>query len=307
MVKRHAKDGCRHVSDPESAASRRGGSFKPDQRFFEETTVALANILVHLDSRPRTAARLDLSLRIAERCGARLTGMFAEKAEAHVVGLVAAWPSERYVAAREKAEAAFTASTAVLKDRAAFIDVNRGSDHEIIRRATEIARAFDLVVLGQAQDDVPVPARLPDEVIAESGRPVLVVPYVGTYTDVGARPLFAWHSERGAARAAFDALPLIKSGCQALIAEVGHQGDRRYEFADLLVANLARHNVKARYQHVVVDDISVSDALLSAISDHSADLMAIGAFDAGWRFLFGHGSGTPQILAHMTAPVLFSH
>jgi hypothetical protein len=65
--------------------------------------------------------------------------------------------------------------------------------------------------------------------------------------------------------------------------------------------------VKARYQHVVVDDISVSDALLSAISDHSADLMAIGAFDAGWRFLFGHGSGTPQILVHMTAPVLFSH
>jgi nucleotide-binding universal stress UspA family protein len=307
MVKRHAKDGGRHVPDPESAASRRGASFKPDQRFFEETTMALANILVHLDSRPRTAARLGLSLRIAERCGARLTGMFAERAEAHVVGTVATWPSERYVAARDKAQAAFAAATAPLEDRAAFIDVNRGSDHEIVRRATEIARAFDLVVLGQAQDDVPVPAKLPDEVIAESGRPVLVVPYVGTYADVGARPLFAWHGERGAARAAFDALPLVTNGCEALIVEVGHKGDQRYEFSDLLVANLARHKVDARYQHVVVEDISVSDALLSAISDHSADLMAIGAFDAGWRFLFGHGSGTPQILAHMTAPVLFSH
>ena len=267
--------------------------------------MALANILVHLDSRPRTAARLSLSLRIAERCGARLTGMFAERA--HVVGTVATWPSESYVAARDKAQAAFAAATAPLKDRAAFIDVNRGSDHEIVRRATEIARAFDLVVLGQAQDDVPVPAKLPDEVIAESGRPVLVVPYVGTYADVGARPLFAWHSERGAARAAFDALPLLVGGCKAVIVEVGHKGGQRYEFSDLLVANLARHKVDARYQHVVVEDISVSDALLSAISDHSADLMAIGAFDAGWRFLFGHGSGTPQILAHMTAPVLFSH
>jgi nucleotide-binding universal stress UspA family protein len=133
------------------------------------------------------------------------------------------------------------------------------------------------------------------------------VPYVGTYADVGARPLFAWHGERGAARAAFDALPLVTNGCEALIVEVGHKGDQRYEFSDLLVANLARHKVDARYHHVVVEDISVSDALLSAISDHSADLMAIGAFDAGWRFLFGHGSGTPQILAHMTAPVLFSH
>ena len=171
--------------------------------------MALANILVHLDSRPRTAARVGLSLRIAERCGARLTGMFAERADAHVVGTVATWPSAHYVAARDKAQAAFAAATAPLKDRAAFIDVNRGSDHEIIRRATEIARTFDLVVLGQAQDDVPVPAKLPDEVIAESGRPVLVVPYVGTYADVGARPLFAWHGERGAARAAFDALPLL--------------------------------------------------------------------------------------------------
>ena len=171
--------------------------------------MALANILVHLDSRPRTAARVGLSLRIAERCGARLTGMFAEKADAHLVGTVATWPSAHYVAARDKAQAAFAAATAPLKDRAAFIDVNRGSDHEIIRRATEIARTFDLVVLGQAQDDVPVPAKLPDEVIAESGRPVLVVPYVGTYADVGARPLFAWHGERGAARAAFDALPLL--------------------------------------------------------------------------------------------------
>jgi nucleotide-binding universal stress UspA family protein len=269
--------------------------------------MALANILVHLDSGPRTAARLALCLRIAERNGARLTGMFAEKAEARMVGIVATWPNERYVAARDKARATFAAATAPLKDRADFIDVNRGSEHEIIRRATEIARTFDLVVLGQAQDDVPVPAKLPDEVIAESGRPVLIVPYVGSYVDVGARPLFAWHSERGAARAAFDALSLLTSGCEALIVEVGHKGDQRYEFSDLLVANLARHKVNARYQHAVVDDISVTDALLSAISDHSADLMAIGAFDAGWRFLFGHGSGTPQILAHMTAPVLFSH
>ena len=136
-----------------------------------------------------------------------------------------------------------------------------------------------------------MPAKLPDEVIAESGRPVLVVPYVGTYADVGATPLLAWHGERGAARAAFDALPLLTNGCQALIVEVGHKGDQRYEFSDLLVANLARHKVNARYQHAVVDDISVSDALLSAISDHSADLMAIGAFDAGWRFLFGQAPG----------------
>ena len=269
--------------------------------------MALMNILVHLDSTPRTAARLALSLGIAERAGARLTGLFAEKAEAYQVGTVATWPSRHYTASMEAARSAFAAATAALKDRAAFIDLNRGSDHEIIHRLTAIARTFDLVVLGQTQDDVPVPGKLPDQVITESGRPVLVVPYVGSYPDVGKRPLFAWHSSRGAARAVSDALPLLTSGCDALIVEVGRKNEPRDDFSDLLIANLAQHKVKARYQHFVVDEISVSDTLLSAISDHSADLMATGAFDSGVHSLFGHGTGTRQILAHMTAPILFSH
>jgi nucleotide-binding universal stress UspA family protein len=65
--------------------------------------------------------------------------------------------------------------------------------------------------------------------------------------------------------------------------------------------------VNARYQHSIVEEITVADTLLSAISDHSADLMAIGAFDSGDHAWFGHGAGTRAILAHMTAPVLFSH
>jgi nucleotide-binding universal stress UspA family protein len=135
----------------------------------------------------------------------------------------------------------------------------------------------------------------------------LVVPYAGTFADVGRRPLFAWHSSRGAARALSDALPLLSGGCDALVVEVGSKDHPRDEFSDLLISNLDHHKVRARYQHSVVEEISVTDALLSAISDHSADLMAIGAFDSGVHALFGHGAGTRNVLAHMTAPVLFSH
>jgi nucleotide-binding universal stress UspA family protein len=267
----------------------------------------LANILVHVDSKPRTAARVALSLGIAQRTGARLTGVFAEIARARLVGTVATWPSAHYTAAMEQAKAAFAAMTAAVKDRADFIDLNRGSDHEIIARLIAIARSFDLIVLGQTQDDVPVPARLPDEVIAESGRPVLVVPYVGDYPDVGARPLIAWHGSRGAARATSDVRQLLHGDCEALVVEVGAKSHPRYEFSDLLLANLKDHEIKARYLYTVVDEISVADALLSAIADHAADLMAIGAFDSGDRPLFGRGAGTRDILAHMTAPVMFSH
>jgi nucleotide-binding universal stress UspA family protein len=264
----------------------------------------LANILVHVDSKTRTAARLALARRISERTGAKVTGLFAEKAEAHRVGTVATWPSASYAAALEAGRETFSAA---FGDPSAFLDVNRGADNEINSRFVEMARSFDLVILGQTQDDVPTPAKLPEHVIVDSGRPVLVVPYVGAFPDVGQRPLFAWRASRGAARAVNDSIPLLANGADALIVEVARKNESRDETADLLVANLARHKVLARYQHFVVDEVSVMDTLLSAMADHAADLLAIGAFDAGTNALFGHGSGTRHILAHMTAPVLFSH
>jgi nucleotide-binding universal stress UspA family protein len=216
--------------------------------------------------------------------------------------------SERWRPGRARtAREAFEAAVAPLGERTAFIDLNRGSEHEILHRFVEVARLFDLVVLGQTQEGVAVPGKLPEQTIVESGRPVLVVPYVGAYADVGHRPLFAWRSSRGAARAVSDALPLLAKGCEALIVEVARKNEERDEFADLLVANLKTHGVAARYQHFVVDEIAVMDTLLSAASDHAADLLAIGAFDQGTHALFGHGAGTRHILAHMTAPVLFSH
>ena len=269
--------------------------------------MTLKNILVHIDSTPRSAVRIGLAARIAQANGGRLTGLFGERADAHHVGTVATWPSAHYSAALEAARGVFNGAAAPLKDQAAFLDVNRGSEAEISHRFSSIARAFDLVVLGQTQDHAPRPAKLPDHVIVESGRPVLVVPYVGQYATIGKRPLFAWHSSRGAARAVFDALPLLVEDCDGLIVEVGRKNELRDEFADLLVANLATHKVRTRYQHFVVDEVNVMDTLLSAVSDHAADLMSIGAFDSGTQALFGHGAGTRHILAHMTTPVLFSH
>ena len=269
--------------------------------------MTLANILVHVDSKPRTAARLMLAVVIAERVGARLTGVFAEKAEAHHVGTVATWPNPNYTAAKEQALDAFQRATTAIGDRAGFFDLNRGSDAEVSRRLVDMARTFDLVILGQTHEGEPVPVRLPELTIHESGRPVLVVPYVGSYLRVGQRPLFAWNNSRGAARAVFDVLPLLAKGCDALVVEVARKSEQRDEFAERLVANLANHSVTARYQHFIVDEISVVDTLLSAVSDHAADILAIGAFDQGTQSLLGHGAGTRHILAHMTAPVLFSH
>ncbi len=269
--------------------------------------MAFANILVHLDSSPRTAVRLALAVGLAQRNGGRLTGLFAETAPAHRVGVVATWPSEDHLAAVAAARAVFEAATAELGDRTAFIDVNRGGEAEILARAGDIARAFDLVILGQTETSVRVPADLPEQIIMESGRPVLMVPYAGTYETVGTRPLFAWHRSRGAARALADSLPLVAPGAEALVVEAGRPGEPVDEFADLVVSHLAAHGIDARFQAVVVEEVKLMDMMLNQAADHSADLLAIGAFDStGFAFL-GRGSGTRYILRHMTLPVLFSH
>ena len=269
--------------------------------------MALANILVHVDSKPRASARLALAAAIAEAHGARLTGLFAERAEAHRIGTVASWPSQHYTEALGLGRAAFAQVAGSLKAPSDFIDLNRGSETEISRRFVDIARTFDLVVMGQSEEHGALPPKTPEHVIVECGRPVLVIPYVGAYPAIGARPLFAWRSSRGAARAVGDSLPLIAPQADGLVVEVSRKPNEQDEFANLLVANLAAHKVNARYQHFVVDEIDVMDTLLSAASDHAADLIVIGAFDAGTQALFGHGAGTRYMLAHMTAPVLFAH
>lgn len=269
--------------------------------------MSLANILVHLDSTPRCAVRLRVAVAIAARCGARLVGLFAETASAQRVGLVAAWPSADYVQHMEAARDAFAQAAASLGDKARFLDLNRGGENEVLARATDVARAFDLVVMGQTDSHSRTPADLPEQIIVESGRPVLMIPSAGDYPHVGLRPLFAWRRARSSARALFDALPLLEPGAQATVVQVDKHGDSHNEFNDLIVENLRAHGVDAQFRHVVTEDVKVMDTLLNEAADHSSDLLIAGAFDhAGFPSL-GRGSGTRYLLKHMTQPMLFSH
>lgn len=63
-----------------------------------------------------------------------------------------------------------------------------------MHQLTEAARHYDLTILGQGEEVAPkiVPRELIEQLVVESGRPVLVVPYAGHFGDVGARPLVAW-------------------------------------------------------------------------------------------------------------------
>lgn len=84
------------------------------------------------------------------------------------------------------------------------------------------ARYADLIVAGQTNPDWDFSPVLdfPERLAIESGRPVLVVPYAGRYLEIGRNAVVAWKPTREAARAVFDALPLLESAQNLQVLEV---------------------------------------------------------------------------------------
>lgn len=273
--------------------------------------MTLRSLLVHLTASSRCEPRLKLAADIARRNGARLTGLFAQIAAPHQVGLASEWPSRAYSEAGEIARALFAAATEGVDAR--FQDLNRGAEEDMVPQFVDFSRHFDVIVLGQRQpDNSLMPPDLNEQIIVQTGRPVLVTPYGGGFAGVGARPIFAWTDSRCCARAFGDATELLAPGAAALIVNLAKPGDEKamaYRKQSLALAadHLAAHGVTAQAEQIVLSDIGLMDALLNRAADHGADLLVMGAF-GGFRYpLFARGSGSRYLLKHMTLPVLFSH
>jgi nucleotide-binding universal stress UspA family protein len=268
----------------------------------------LKNLIVHLDQGARTAVRLDMAASLARRHQARLVGLFGQRARPQQVGIVAAWPPEDYAQAAAASKAQFQAATADLS-AAEWQDLNRGGDAALLEGITDHARHADLIVLGQQdeRDTGHVPFELPEEVAVNSGRPALVVPYVGHFTPVFKRPLIAWNDSREAAHALNDALPLIEGCDQAIVLSLDTRHAQAEASCRAVARHLACHGIATSTEVLVVDDVGIMDMLLNRVADNGADLLVMGAH-APIAFPFvSRGTGTRHILRSMTVPVLMAN
>ena len=270
--------------------------------------MSLKNLMVHLDQGERTAARLELAVSLARQHQARRVGVFGQRGLPQVIRIVASWPSQEYAEARDASQAAFETAAAGLR-QAEWHDINRGRDSEVTRKVITLARHADLVVLGQHDDRAT--AHLPDElvmdVILESGRPVLVLPYAGNFTEVGKHPLIAWNDAREATRALNDALPLIEGCDEAMVLSFAAQREAGEASCVEVTRQLADHGITAKAEVLLVEDFGIMDMLLNRVTDRGADLLVMGAHGhIGYPFI-SRGAGTRYILRHMTVPVLMSN
>jgi nucleotide-binding universal stress UspA family protein len=174
------------------------------------------------------------------------------------------------------------------------------------------ARLADLVILGQADPEHPPRSggrHIAEDVLLRSGRPVLVIPYIGRFETVATRVLIGWNGSREAARAIHDTLPLIANARFVTILTVRHKDSAsgpEHAMADKLAAHLARHGINATIAAPVVN-ISTSDALLSYSGDISADLLVVDGFGHSRVREAVFGGLTREILRHMPIPMLISH
>ncbi len=168
----------------------------------------IRDILVHLDGGDRDSLQFSVAAALALRFGARLTGLFA-RSERDWAATVAQRSSEAFEAAAAASEAQFTAATRDLGRPCRWWRLAHGEPAHVLIQTMAAARFHDLLVIGQHRPDKNAPADLLEQVILQSGRPVLILPAVGHYPSVGTNILLAWNGGREAARALHDALPLI--------------------------------------------------------------------------------------------------
>jgi nucleotide-binding universal stress UspA family protein len=177
----------------------------------------------------------------------------------------------------------------------------------------ELAKSVDLTIMGQRPPNSHADgaARFrPDDVVIASGRPVLVVPYAGTFDSVGKRILIAWDGTREANRALNDSLLLLADAEAVTVIFVGtseRELEQHRPALERIVAHLQRHGINATREETLRGTLAISDILLSRAADLVADLIVTGGYHHSQLREALIGGVSRDLLQHMTVPVLMSH
>lgn len=172
-----------------------------------------------------------------------------------------------------------------------------------------LARTYDLVVLKQSESDEDVTSQtLIEAALFNSGRPVLIVPYIQKDGFSIKRVLVCWDGSRAAARAVADSLPLIAraNNVQVLTVVTGKFDENDVSGADI-AEHLARYKLRTELARLPAADIDVASAILSHATDVNADLIVMGGFAHSRLRELVLGGATRSILQSMTVPTLMSH
>ena len=253
----------------------------------------------------------------------------AETFDTHVAGVAFAYIPEfpgyvmleqipRDMMAQMVAESEKAARAAIERFDAAARRSLVSAEHRLLRALgaitpeilSRLARRFDLSVLMQSEPGGVNNDDMIETSLFQSGRPVIVVPYIqkdGLKLD---HVVCCWDGSRAAARAFNDALPLLAKATQVdllIVLNEKTSGDEKEIRGVEIAKHLARHDVKVQIEIIPAADIDVTNTILSYVADISGTLIVMGGYGHAKLREVILGGVTRDMLKSMTVPVFMSH
>ena len=275
------------------------------------------DILVCIDRSPAAAARLDAALQLAATFDAHLTAL-ALVAEPFIPAVVGAYVPDAILDqqrrdAERDAEALLerAVETATRAGRSLEPRRETGTLDRLPALLARQSRHVDITLVGQPDPGQPQSL---DDLLLEaafmySGRPALVVPYVGARAIPPQRVLVAWDGSAEATRAVHDALPLLMRAVSVTVLIVGAE-DLSNNVGEApgadLGAHLARHRIQVDVSTVPRGSLRIGQVILAQAGELATDLIVMGAYGHSRLRQSLFGGVTREVLARMPVPVLLS-
>lgn len=260
------------------------------------------DILLYLDDSPACETRIDVALALAREHAAVLTG-------------ISILTHDYYQPRQQRAEEYLADAGAHFRQKAAAAGVAavwREVDSPVVGVGVREllnwnSHCSDLVIVGQEARGEGGASAVVERLVLGAGRPVMIIPAVGTYPTVGRRVLVAWKNGREAARAVSDAMPILRRADKVELLAVTSAEPAGEDPWGGLREHLGRHGVNADAEQLPAISTSLADILLNRACDGGFDLLVMGAFAMSAQGAAQLGPAAAQILREMTLPTLLSH
>lgn len=281
--------------------------------------MGIRSVLVHLDNGRNARARVAAAAALALEYEAHLIGLAPVgwvAAPADIAGAygLAAYQTAAMQELKQQAQACASAFRTQVEQMGVLsfeerVQAGYGADSMVLA-----ARYCDLTVVTQADPNEPFSLQsqgIAQDVLMQSGRPLLVLPCHGEITVARVRrALLGWNGSREAARALHDALPLLKRAANVEVAVFTGPGDLASDHGDIPGADiglwLARHGVRVNVRHVATG-ATAGEALLLHAGDIGADLIVAGGYGHSRFREAVLGGVTRTLLRGSPVPALLSH
>jgi nucleotide-binding universal stress UspA family protein len=275
----------------------------------------IKDLVVNLAVKGKRDVAADYALSVATTLEAHATGIAFAYEPTPPPTVLGSMPLDFLAAQREESEKIAKAATARFDEavrRAGVSGESHALSATLIGAAdtfSRLARRFDLSVVAQNEpEDSGVTDPLIEGALFETGRPVIVVPYIQKAGLTLDRVMVCWDGSKTAARAIGDAMPFLERAGSVDVVIVASERSKSDEIpgADM-GQHLARHVKKVDVKRIVATETDVPNTILSYAADNSADFLVMGAYGHSRLREFILGGATRGILSAMTVPTLMSH